>query len=571
MKFILRILISATFLACAVSCSGCFKSADHQPVVTAEHEPIAVEVRNGVIFADFGKVWFGNIKLVANKENKGASLKIRMGEKRGPDGLVDRNPPGTVRYHEFTATVSGTLTAVLPELDHRSVTAIKNGAMPFRFVEIEGWKGPLPAKALLLQSITSAHFKDIGKVQFSNWNGFDQDLNALMNLGAHTMAATSFMGLFIDGDRERIPYESDGYINQLGWHFVTGDTNVPRATLENLLNKPTWPTEWMTHLIFIAWEDYTYSADLEYLRRNYNRLKDFTLVEFIEKNGLVSTKNKETAKAFVVKTKADYIEDIVDWPPGERDGHEMTTYNTVINAFTYSGLSTMAKIASELGIESDTKYYTELAEALKKAMSEQLINPDTGLYVDGLGSTHTSAHTLFIPLAFKLVPKERIPGTLTALKKRIQHHNGGFPCSVYAAQYLLQALFENGEDDAALKLILNTTERGWMNMLKKHEATITHEAWDPKFKENIDWNHAWGSAFLNIIPKYLIGISPTSPGWKEVSVNPSKNLKGTAQVTVPTPKGVVHLSIDSKSKTITSSSNVNFSSNMSGWKILKTQ
>ena len=43
------------------------------------------------------------------------------------------------------------------------------------------------------------------------------------------MKATSFCGLFVDGDRERLPYEADAWINQLGWYATNTDVTVPRV------------------------------------------------------------------------------------------------------------------------------------------------------------------------------------------------------------------------------------------------------------------------------------------------------------------------------------------------------
>ncbi|MGI6302875.1 MAG: hypothetical protein ACOX52_17715 [Verrucomicrobiota bacterium] len=55
---------------------------------------------------------------------------------------------------------------------------------------------------------------------------------------------TSFAGIYIDGDRERIPYEGDAYINQLGHYAVDREYAIARRTIEHFMDHPTWPTEW---------------------------------------------------------------------------------------------------------------------------------------------------------------------------------------------------------------------------------------------------------------------------------------------------------------------------------------
>lgn len=91
-------------------------------------------------------------------------------------------------------------------------------------------------------------------VHFSGGAGA-KALNDIWNLSAHTIAATSFAGIFVDGDRERLLYEADAYINQLGWLYTVGKVTVPRHTFEYLINHPQWPTEWQSHMIFMALTD----------------------------------------------------------------------------------------------------------------------------------------------------------------------------------------------------------------------------------------------------------------------------------------------------------------------------
>jgi alpha-L-rhamnosidase len=62
-------------------------------------------------------------------------------------------------------------------------------------------------------------------------------------------------------------------------------------------------------------------------------------------------------------------------------------------------------------------------------------------------------------------------------------------CSVYGAQYLLEALYEMGEADAAVSLMTASTLASWTNMMKVG-STMTMEAWDVSIKSNLDWNHS---------------------------------------------------------------------------------
>jgi hypothetical protein len=436
--------------------------------------------------------------------------------------------------------------------DKRGIEDSSKPVMPLRFLEIEGLEKNFPDNFIELHAVISATFSRKGKIVFEGTEDIAFQLNRLVELGTHTMEATSFMGVFVDGDRERLPYEADGYINQLGWLAITGDHTVPHNTIEALLEKPTWPSEWMSQLIFMVWTNYRVTADKEYLGSIIDKLRVFSLIDFIDETGLVTTvNNKELSEKFVKTTGADYLEDIVDWPQVERDGYEMQPYNTVVNAFVYEALRLMALMSTELERKDDADLYSVAAEKLRIKIQTLLIDPETHLYIDGIGSKHNAAHASFVPLAFGLVPEQSINATLKHLESRIQANSGGFPCSVYGAQYLLEGLFLSGQPEMATRLMLNTSVRGWRNMLDVHDATITHEAWDPVFKPNIDWTHAWGAAFLNIMYRFMVGAKPLSPRWDRWTLTPVDVFNLSIRSSIPTPHGIVEVSIDASSRVIT--------------------
>jgi alpha-L-rhamnosidase len=113
-------------------------------------------------------------------------------------------------------------------------------------------------------------------------------------------------------------------------------------------------------------------------------------------------------------------------------------------------------------------------------------------------------------------------------------------CSVYAAQYLLEGLFERGTGAQALALITAPADRSWRHMLESG-TTITWEAWDQKYKPNQDWNHAWGAAPANLLPRFLLGAQPLAPGWRRARIRPIPGRLARAAGTIPTPRGPVQV------------------------------
>jgi hypothetical protein len=115
---------------------------------------------------------------------------------------------------------------------------------------------------------------------------------------------------------------------------------------------------------------------------------------------------------------------------------------------------------------------------------------------------------------------------------------------VYGAQFLLEALYRAEEGEQALRLLTSTGKRGWAHMLYDVGSTITLEAWDPAFKPNLDWNHAWGAAPANIIPRWLMGVRPLAPGFARMIIQPQPGTLAFAQAKVPTVRGPVSVRFD---------------------------
>jgi hypothetical protein len=163
---------------------------------------------------------------------------------------------------------------------------------------------------------------------------------------------------------------------------------------------------------------------------------------------------------------------------------------------------------------------------------EKLFDPARKLYRDGAGTDHISLHANLFPLAFGLVPVEERAHVASWLGER------GMACSVYAAQYLLEGLFENDADSTALGLMAAPTDRSWRHFVESG-ATITWEAWDARYKPNLDWTHAWGAAPANLLPRFVLGAQPLSPGWSRVLIRPHTGTLAFAAGKIPTPRGPV--------------------------------
>lgn len=507
----------------------------------------------GSYFIDFGKDAFGTLELEYRSKKK-ETLKIRLGEKL-LDGKIDRNPGGTIRYQEVKVNVRPDRYKYIVQLppderntNEKAVQLLKSFevVMPFRYTEIEGASQSISAKDVYQKAINYYFDED-----FSAFHSSDTILNQIWDLCKYSMKATSFSGLYIDGDRERIPYEADAYINQLSHYAVDKEYSIGRRTIEYFMKHPTWPTEWQLHVALMFYQDYMYTGDTELIEKYYEQLKHKTLMALVDDRGLISTHssklNGELMAQLGFADTTQRVRDIVDWPPaqkdtgwklpkdwpqGERDGFEFKAFNTVINSFYYQNMKILAEFAGLLSKEDEAAEFELMALKAKKSINALLWNEKGGYYNDGIGSEHGSAHANMMVLAFDIVPESR--------KKQVAEHlkTRGMGPSVYGAQFLMEALYMAGAEDYALELMTATHDRSWYNMIKIG-STITLEAWDMRYKPNADWNHAWGAAPGNIISRYMWGIQPKTPGFGVAVIKPQMGSLKNSTIEVPTIKGQI--------------------------------
>ena len=504
----------------------------------------------GTWFADFGRAAFATLRLTLDSPRDGHPVTLHLGEKLAAPHTLDRQPPGSIRYRRADLSLRRgrhTYTiAIPPDARNTGPRAILmpppiGEVLPFRYAELENIPGTLTA-AHIHQLAAHYPFNDTA-ARFTCDNPV---IDAVWELCRDSIKATSFCGVYVDGDRERIPYTADAYLNQLGHYGVDREFSMARYSTECCLRQPTWPTEWILHAPLMAWADYLHTGNPDLITRTYHDLVASTLLPLARPDGLISTRTglvtDTLLRSLHMENSMRPLEDIVDWPPaeftdggrGERDDYDMTPVNTVVNAFHYRALVLMSRMAKTIGRDEEATRFSSSAAQVAASINRVLFDESRGVYRDGENSTHCALHANMFPMAFGLAPREQVSRVASFIKSR------GMACSVYGAQYLLEALFRADEDAAALDLMSATHDRSWWNMLAVG-STMTLEAWDLKYKKNLDWNHAWGAAPANIIPRYLMGIRPLEPGFGKIVIQPRPGTLRRAEITLPTIRGPVQV------------------------------
>ena len=534
------LVVAAAATAVCVAAGG---PSDYKKTVQRRVAPAKVECRiPGRTLVDFGREAFGFLELVPPAGARGP-YEVRLGELLKPDGSVNMKPGATIRAARVTGVIESDGVLRVPLVaDKRNTTGGREGGailippehgviMPFRYVEV--MQAPFTVTPETVRMVAVNYPIDLSESSFSC---SDERLNRIYDLCKHTILVSSFAGIYVDGDRERIPYEADAYINQLSDYAVHSDYSLARASHAYLMKHPTWPTEWKQHSIFMAWADWMWSGDTSALAEFYEPLCKDKLSEKYRRasDGLLATGGERPRGKLV---NANGAADIVDWPPCERDGFVFTEVNAVVNAFYYRNLLQVAEFALALHKPDDAGVYGHRARDVRKAYNDAFFDAKRGVYRDGIGTDHASLHANAAALAFGLVHKKDA--------KRVAEYcvSKGMACSVYFAQYLLEGLFNAGEADAALALITSSGDRSWLGMMEQG-ATTTMEAWAVKYKPNLDLCHAWGTPPLNVISRYILGVTPLEPGFAKIRVRPQVGSLARVEGKVPTAKGPVNVHVE---------------------------
>ncbi|MGF1639270.1 MAG: alpha-L-rhamnosidase C-terminal domain-containing protein [Cyclobacteriaceae bacterium] len=523
-----------------------------------DFSPLSLEKNQaGNFFVAFEKGAFATLKIRLENAKDGDTLVVHLGEKRKSTPEVDRDPGGSITYKQVLLPLSAGIsdyTISLPrQFSKYPNSQVLEAHMPevaaFRYAEIEGWQGNLQ-KTQVKQHALLYRFND----EASFFTSSNDNLNQIWELSKHTLKVTPFLGLYIDGTRERMPYEADAYVQQISHYCVDREFAIQRYTTEFLIFNPSWPTEWHLHMVMMAWADYMATGDQRLLEKYYEELKKKSLLALARADGLISTRSGLVTESFLASIHyyGDIFGDIVDWPKGtpanedklqsgfgsislegETDRYVYSEINTVVNAFHYRNLVLLEQIAKLIGKHEDADFYQNRAQLVKKSFNEKLLSKKTGLYVDGENVEHSALHANMFPVAFGLAPKENYPVIRDFLISK------GMACSPFGAPYLFDALYELGAMDYALELLTSESDRSWMNMIH-FGTTITSEAWDLKYKRNMTWNHAWGASPTYIITRKIFGIEALEPAYRKILIKPQPGKLKSAELISPTIRGAIN-------------------------------
>ncbi|NQV35010.1 MAG: hypothetical protein HQ515_20115, partial [Phycisphaeraceae bacterium] len=454
--------------------TGQWVSEDKQCATFSRVSPVFVSHPNqSSLFADFGKSAIGILEFTATSKQDDLPITVHLGERKTDEQAVHKQPGrSNIGYDRVKMTLKKGTHHYVVKITEREIKGYLHSqklaphypeVMPFRYVEILGEFTSFRISDLKQGALFYYFDEEASDFQCSNDN-----LKVVWDLCKYTQKSTPFLGVYADGNRERMPYEADAYIQQMSHFSVDREYSISRYTINFLLDHASWPTEWQMHMVLMAWEYYMQTGDKDLLRTRYEDLKRKSLIALTDDNGLISTRTGKKTEAFLrtlnFPGRVTQFRDIVDWPQGppkgtkaagnqspwsggETDQFVYTDYNAVVNAFHYRSLVLMGNIARVVGNRDDHAFFVKRSQAHRAAYLSIFFDPEKGVFTDGESTDHASLHANMFPMAFGMVPEKDVKTVAEFIKSR------GMACSVYGSQYLLEALYNAGEADHAMALM----------------------------------------------------------------------------------------------------------------------
>ncbi len=472
------------------------------PVEVYEIKPREVKkIASGHYIIDFGHEITGQFKMKAQGD-RGQVLEIRCGEELENEETVRYQMRCNCDYQEFW-TLSGNGMDTLEFFDYKA----------FRYVEILGPAGVMDVDTF--SAVVRHYPMEEPKCTFIS---SDKLLNQIWDICKNGVKYGSQEAYLDCPSREKGQYLGDATVTALSQMYLSGDLRLfkkqikdfalssficpglmavaPGSFMQEIADfSMQWPMQLLTY--------YKHSGDLELLREMFPVCQK--LVQYF--------KQYEREDGLLEEVTEKW--NLVDWPNNLRDGYDFELKNpigegchNVLNAFYCGMIKTVNEIMDILEIP-----YIDTFPKLKQSFIKAFYDQKRKFFVDAQDSKHAALHSNVLPLLFDLIPEEVRDRVVTLIKEK------KFSCGVYMGYFVLKALAKAGEYETVYDFITMDDEHSWANMIKEG-ATTCFEAWGKEQKWNTSLCHPWASAPISVLIEDIIGLSPKTPGWKEIECAP---------------------------------------------------
>ena len=364
----------------------------------------------------------------------------------------------------------------------------------------------------------------------ANWTGSfhcdDERLNTLWEKSLNTLIVDIRDVIADCPDRERAQWWGDVVINFEELFYAADTTGLPiiRKAFSNLVEwqradsslyapvpAGSWDTELPTQMLASISSlpvYFRYTADTALLRYAYPSFRAYLDLWSVRENGLV----KERKGGWTW----------LDW------GNNLDS-TALYNVWYHKALTGMAEVEHILAVASDLPQRIER----HRAAVNELLWTEAG-YRSPAKEGLLDDRPQGIAVVAGLTGEAHEDTVIDVLRQPPYH------ASPYSEKYLLEALFELGQDSVALERM---TER-YAKMIDHPWITTLWEGWGLGAEGfgGGTYNHAWSGGPLTLLSKYVAGVRPAEAGYGRFLVAPQPGHLRRVNAVVPTVHGPITVS-----------------------------
>ena len=475
-------------------------------VVQTLHATAVTKLCNGSYVFTFSRVMAGWATLTV-QGRAGDTLVLHYGEKLLPDGSVDDRDD----HHYFQHGLqTDRITLAGHGLERWHSHFSWKG---FRYVQVDGWRGPAPSLDAATAQIVHSDIAVIGHFSSSN---------SLLNW-IHTAAVDTMLNNLYGLPTDTPMYEKNGWT---GDGMLGADMMLRNLDAATLLSKwvqdiadarnadgaplliapnPGWgdvrAPPWHAAYVLVPWSLYWQRGDRRVLADHVAGMAHYVDLEYARSPGGMA----DTALGDWVSPSTP-----ADGGNAPEDKHIAAT------AYLYRMADTMAQIERVLGNDSEAQHFDTMAIRVRGAFNHRFLDTNKSLYRgegdDGVRQTHQ-----LLALGFGLVPTMQRRRVADALVRAVHAHDDHLDTGALGTKLLLPVLTATGHADLAWIVATQTGFPSW-GYWRANGATSLWEHWKLDARSR-------GHYFLGTIDDWLFGdvagLRPLAPGWQRIDIHPA--------------------------------------------------
>lgn len=431
----------------------------------------------------------------------GTTIDLRYGEIVQSDGSVDNQgdpgiTPGEIQHDSYTTSGSGLETWE---------AAFSYGS--FQFVQVDGYPGRPPIDAVTARVLHT----DVPPA--GDFRSSDELVNTV-----HRMTRDTILNNFTGVPTDTPMYEKRGWLGDASLFCAPSLDNFDAQTFwTNFLavmaddqgadgnfgdlapaigpgqgGDPTWSTAGLV----IPWMLYQEYGDLGVLDAHYAGMTRF--VDYLG--------NRATG-SIVDGTYGDWCSPGYVAPP---EGAKLTSTGSYYRCATL-----LAQIAEALGQGADQAKYAALATEIADAFNATFLDPAAGIYRTAIATPYRQSSNAY-PLFLGLVPDAHRDTVVANLVDQITANGNHLDTGIVGTMSLFPALTEHGHVDLAYEVVTQRTYPSYGYWAAQGATTL----WEQWIATPRSHDHAMFGSVDDWFYKYLAGIRPAAPGYRQIAIRP---------------------------------------------------